>query len=108
MASWLPVPFRVAIIGSGLSGLSAAHTVLKHAQIPTEVTLIESQDRVGGWLESTRFDDGTVFEHGPRSARSYGHVALDALSVVSCVWCYHKRIHFSVYLFLQISRILDG
>ncbi|XP_066934278.1 LOW QUALITY PROTEIN: protoporphyrinogen oxidase-like [Clytia hemisphaerica] len=83
MSSWLPIPFRVVILGGGLSGLAAAHTVLKHAQVPTQVTVIESQNRFGGWLESTRFNDGTVFEHGPRSGRSYGNVALDALSLLS-------------------------
>ena len=82
MTSWLPVPFRVVILGGGLSGLSAAHTILKHAKVPTEVTIIESQRRIGGWIDSTRFDDGTVFEHGPRSARSYGNVALEALTLV--------------------------
>ena len=83
MSSWLPIPFRVVILGGGLSGLSAAHTLLKHTQVPTEVTLIESQKSFGGWLSSTRFDDGTIFEHGPRSARSYGNVAIEALSLVS-------------------------
>lgn len=83
MSSWLPVPFRVVILGGGISGLTAAHTILKHAKVPTEVTILEQQRRMGGWLESTRFDDGTVFEHGPRSARSYGNVAIEALTLVT-------------------------
>ena len=83
MNNWLPIPYRVIIIGSGISGLSAAHTVLKYSKIPCHIKIIEAQSRVGGWLESTRFDDGTVMEHGPRTGRSYGAVALQALDILS-------------------------
>ena len=85
MASWLPNPYKIIILGSGISGLSAAHTILKYAKVPCQITIVEAQNRVGGWLESTRYDDGTVVEHGPRSARSTGSVALDALSIVSSI-----------------------
>ena len=83
MSSWLPIPYRVVILGGGLSGLSAAHTIVKHAKVPCQVTIVESQARIGGWLESTRYDDGSVYEHGPRSARSYGNTAIEALNIVS-------------------------
>lgn len=83
MNTWLPNPYRIVVIGSGLSGLSAAHTLLKHSKIPCQITILEAQNRVGGWLESSRFEDGTVMEHGPRTARSYGNAAIHALNIIS-------------------------
>jgi len=83
MTSWLPNPFRVVILGGGISGFSAAHTILKHAKVPCQITVLEKQHRAGGWLQSSRYDDGIVIEHGPRSARSTGDVALQALAMIS-------------------------
>lgn len=83
MATWLPIPYKVVIIGGGISGLSAAHALVKHSKVPCDVTIVESQSIVGGWLKSTRYEDGSVFEHGPRNARSYGSTAIQALNIVS-------------------------
>lgn len=83
MATWLPIPYKVVIIGGGISGLSAAHALVKHSKVPCDVTIVESQSIVGGWLKSTRYEDGSVFEHGPRNARSYGSTAIQALNILS-------------------------
>lgn len=65
---------HVAVLGGGVTGLSAAHYITQ--EFPnTKVTILESQPRVGGWLRSTEVDteDGTViFESGPRSLRLQG------------------------------------
>ncbi|ELU06870.1 hypothetical protein CAPTEDRAFT_228548 [Capitella teleta] len=61
---------RIAIIGGGISGLSAAYYLSKSLKsTPAKIVLIEAGKQFGGWMESSRFDDGTVFEHGPRSLR---------------------------------------
>ncbi|XP_002166439.1 protoporphyrinogen oxidase isoform X1 [Hydra vulgaris] len=83
MVHRIPNPFRIIILGSGISGLSAAETVIKYSQVPCKVTLVECEPHVGGWLQSKVYEDGSVFEHGPRSARSIGDTALQALNIMS-------------------------
>ncbi len=54
---------RVAVIGGGITGLSAAWR-LKQAGV--EVVLFESAPRPGGWIHTTR-RDGFILEWGPHS-----------------------------------------
>jgi len=55
---------RIAIIGGGLSGLSAAYQLTRDAQ--TEFTLFEATPRLGGIIE-TIHQDGFTIECGPDS-----------------------------------------
>jgi len=55
---------RVAIVGGGLSGLSAAYQLSRDAQV--EFTLFEASERLGGIVETVR-QDGFVIECGPDS-----------------------------------------
>jgi hypothetical protein len=55
---------RVAIIGGGLSGLSAAYQLARDAQV--EFTLFEASARLGGIVETIR-QNGFVIECGPDS-----------------------------------------
>lgn len=55
---------RIAIIGGGLSGLSAAYQLARDAQV--EFTLFESSSRLGGIIE-TIHQDGFTIELGPDS-----------------------------------------
>jgi oxygen-dependent protoporphyrinogen oxidase len=56
---------RVAILGGGISGLSAAWYLLKKE--PTaQIALFESSHRLGGWIES-KTHSGFLFERGPRT-----------------------------------------
>lgn len=59
---------RVAIIGGGISGLSAAYHLEKQRAVgvPLEYTLFESAGRLGGSMYSERID-GCVVEAGPDS-----------------------------------------
>ncbi len=62
-------PPRVAIIGGGIAGLSAAYRLSELAaasETPLEVALFEASDRLGGPLETIR-RDGFVIETGADS-----------------------------------------
>jgi protoporphyrinogen/coproporphyrinogen III oxidase len=56
-------PKRIAVIGGGLSGLSAAHRVLELSAAenrPVELTLFEAGDRLGGVIGTQQIDDYLV------------------------------------------------
>ena len=55
---------RIAIVGGGISGLSAAYQLARDAQ--SEFTLFEASPRLGGIVETVR-QDGFVIECGPDS-----------------------------------------
>lgn len=61
----------VAVLGGGITGLTAAHDLLK-AGVP-KVDLYEASDRLGGWVRSSEpvpVEGGQlVFEAGPRTLR---------------------------------------
>ena len=59
---------RIAIVGGGISGLSAAFTLEKHriAGAPLEYALFEASPRLGGVLVTERVD-GCLLEAGPDS-----------------------------------------
>ena len=59
---------RVAIIGGGISGLSAAYTIeeKRRSGAPVEYVLFESSPRLGGVLVTDRVD-GCLVEAGPDS-----------------------------------------
>ncbi|KAL4940316.1 hypothetical protein BDV06DRAFT_22802 [Aspergillus oleicola] len=66
-----PLPFDVAIIGGGITGLTAAYRLSKDPYCK-KVTLYEKSNRLGGWIDSEKFkvDGGDiVFEYGPRTLR---------------------------------------
>ena len=59
---------RVAILGGGVSGLTAAYTLARarEAGAPVEELLIEASDRLGGVIRTERVE-GFVLEAGPDS-----------------------------------------
>uniref|UniRef100_W5MBE3 Protoporphyrinogen oxidase n=1 Tax=Lepisosteus oculatus TaxID=7918 RepID=W5MBE3_LEPOC len=72
----------VAVIGGGMSGLSACYHLTRSPRI-SQVALLEASGRLGGWLRSTRREDGAIFEHGPRGVRPAGAVGRSTLDMVS-------------------------
>ncbi|KAH7096990.1 hypothetical protein BKA62DRAFT_662227 [Auriculariales sp. MPI-PUGE-AT-0066] len=67
-------PTSVAILGGGISGLSAAfHLARRYPTVP--ITVVEASTRLGGWIQTTQKPhpllSGTyTIEHGPRTLRS--------------------------------------
>lgn len=55
---------KVAVIGAGISGLTAAHILYK---VGYDVTVLEKNDKVGGTIE-TVVKNGMLFDRGPNSA----------------------------------------
>lgn len=69
------------IIGGGVSGLSAAHYLLKSGV--KEVNILEASNRLGGWVRSIKDPKtGLVFEKGPRTLRVNTPSALNTLSLI--------------------------
>lgn len=71
----------VAILGGGISGLSAAYYLARLAPVSTKITLIEGKKRVGGWIESRR-ESSVLFEAGPRTLRPQGETGTILLEMV--------------------------
>ncbi|XP_072548644.1 protoporphyrinogen oxidase [Salminus brasiliensis] len=71
----------VAVLGGGIGGLSACYHLSKSSQV-SKVVLLEASGRCGGWLSSTRREDGAVFEHGPRGVRPAGAAGKHTLNMV--------------------------
>jgi len=53
------------ILGGGISGLSAAW-FLSRKHPNAKITLLEKENRLGGWIQTTR-QNGYLFEKGPRT-----------------------------------------
>lgn len=62
-------PRHIAIVGGGVTGLSAAYFLQKKAQesgAPVQLTLVESSNRIGGKIVTERHNE-FIFEGGPDS-----------------------------------------
>jgi oxygen-dependent protoporphyrinogen oxidase len=68
---------RVAIIGGGISGLTAAYYLQRDSRF--EITLIEAESRLGGLLE-TRLVNGCLIEAGPDSFLAAKPAALELIA----------------------------
>ncbi|KAI9006572.1 protoporphyrinogen oxidase [Phycomyces nitens] len=89
---------RIAVLGGGISGLSAAFYLSRLAPATSKIVLIEANDRVGGWIRSQRVSPGTylstpddpaldpqsvLLEVGPRSLRPVGPGGAVVLDMIS-------------------------
>ena len=72
----------VAILGSGISGLSAAYRLTQIHPAPKRIVLLEAGSRLGGWISSSRNEDGIIYEHGPRTIRPVGESGISTLNLV--------------------------
>lgn len=72
--SGIQLPKDIAVLGGGLTGLTTAY-YLTHFHPDAKITVYESADRLGGWLDTQRVDvrtsdgkDATIsFERGART-----------------------------------------
>ncbi|KAK4005224.1 protoporphyrinogen oxidase [Daphnia magna] len=72
----------VAILGGGISGLAAAYKLSQIHPAPKRIVLFEAASRLGGWIHSSRNEDGVVYEHGPRTLRPVGESGITTLNLV--------------------------
>ena len=85
-------PKDIGIIGGGVTGLTAAFTILQTHKFkypstpPPKITIYESGPRLGGWLQSptvkTPGGDEVVFEQGPRTLRTGSAASFTTLDLV--------------------------
>ena len=72
---------HVVVLGGGITGLATAFHLSR--RIPqAEITLVESQGRIGGWIRSERVEFGLgkghmVLEAGPRTLRPRSQALLE-------------------------------
>lgn len=72
---------KTAVLGAGLSGLSAGYYLLRRFGKP--LTIYEALPRVGGWVRSENRKDGNfIFESGPRTIRPVGLPGANTLELV--------------------------
>ena len=67
-------PYKVIIIGAGVSGLLVYNTLLSHGLQPSSIIILEASSRIGGRVKTvpsptphpkpTTFDDGASWVHG--------------------------------------------
>lgn len=75
------LPEHIAVLGAGISGLTAAFHLGR--RFPnTRITVLESQPRAGGWIQTESVDLGpqygkVVLEGGPRTLRPISRPLLE-------------------------------
>ncbi|KAJ8670684.1 hypothetical protein QAD02_001943 [Eretmocerus hayati] len=70
-----------AILGGGISGLSAAYYCLENPKLES-IILYEASNRLGGWIKSITSASGVIFEKGPRTIRPTGPAGENTLELV--------------------------
>lgn len=88
----MPPPTSIAILGGGITGLSAAFNLSRRFP-QTQITLLEKSARLGGWVRSRRVEvkDGEgnraqmLLESGPRTLRPNSGAILELVSDTSCI-----------------------
>ncbi len=50
--------------------------------VPLQVVLLEASDRFGGWIRTTKLENGALLEHGPHTIRGRGEKAYALLDLV--------------------------
>ncbi|KAK6358676.1 oxygen-dependent protoporphyrinogen oxidase [Orbilia blumenaviensis] len=78
-------PKSVAILGAGVTGLTAAYQ-LAHFSPETSITILEASPRTGGWIQSLKIPTSKgsiIFETGPRTLRPWTVNGIITLNLIS-------------------------
>lgn len=70
------------VLGGGVSGLAAAYYLQRQVSRFSKIILLEASHRLGGWVSTTRFPDGAIYEHGPHSLRATGKSGQHTLTLL--------------------------
>ncbi|KAI0160336.1 Protoporphyrinogen oxidase [Xylariaceae sp. FL1272] len=69
-------PREIAVLGGGITGLTTAHYLARHAE-NSHITIYEASDKLGGWIKADRVDveangekSHVLLQQGPRMLRS--------------------------------------
>lgn len=76
----------LAVLGGGLSGLSAAYYLSKLPESclsGRKIILIEASNEFGGWVKTTKHSDGVTHELGPRAVQSVGLSAPNTFQLIN-------------------------
>lgn len=83
-------PQHITVLGGGLTGLASAFH-LSHRFPTSSITIVEKQDRLGGWIRSERAQikdsrgaASVLLETGPRSLRPSAKSVLELVSYSIC------------------------
>lgn len=83
---------NVAVLGGGISGLSAAFSIVtRHKDV--KVKLFEASSRYGGWIRSEKRKD-VIFEAGPRTIRPKGIAGNTTLELIEVLGLQKKIVAF--------------
>ncbi|PWY91821.1 protoporphyrinogen oxidase [Aspergillus sclerotioniger CBS 115572] len=78
-------PFDAAVIGAGITGLTAAYQLSRDPSC-SKVTLYEKSSHLGGWISSEKIPvpggGHVVFEYGPRTLRPAAPASLPMMDLV--------------------------
>ena len=109
MTSLQKSPLRIVVLGGGVSGLASAQAALSSSKSSIKsVTLLESSSRIGGWVNTVKFDDGCTFELGPRSFRTAGLAGRNTLELVSIAEWNYRITERSKAAFRILTPIVDS
>ena len=75
------VRHTVAILGSGITGLSAAYYISRKFGPSVRPVLFESSNRTGGWIHTVQ-DGKNIYELGPRTIRPFGPQGMNTLDLI--------------------------
>lgn len=70
----------VVILGAGIGGLTTAYYLLKLTNY--KIIVVESSNRIGGWIRSERYPNGLILEQGARTLRPKGEPGLNTLNLI--------------------------
>ncbi|KAI9022729.1 protoporphyrinogen oxidase [Phycomyces nitens] len=106
----------VAVLGGGISGLSAAYYLARFAPQTTKIVLIERSRSLGGWLKSNRVppglhtsspvasEQGVLFESGPHIMNPRGTSGSVLLEMIKDVHLTKEMLTINSSDFVQKGR----